>query len=94
MTRYDIADLKRIKDSKLSQQPPSCFYDPSIMRLNILKYKVQDPVVVDIQMKEFREKLQNISVTGWDPRIFQLLKNYHNALLNPFYNGMYSVCWN
>ncbi|XP_070505763.1 putative uncharacterized protein DDB_G0289263 isoform X2 [Chironomus tepperi] len=87
MTRYDIADLKRIKDSKLSQQPPSCFYDPNIMRLNILKYKNRDPVVVDIQMKAFREKLQNLSVTGWDPHIFQLLRNYHNALLNPFYNG-------
>ena len=89
MTRYDIADLKRIKDSKQSQQPPSCFYDPNIMRLNILKYKTRDPVVVDIQMKAFRDKLQNLSVTGWDPNILQLLRNYHNALLNPFYNGMY-----
>ncbi|CAG9807554.1 unnamed protein product [Chironomus riparius] len=87
MTRYDIADLKKIKDSKLSQQPPCCFYDPNIMRLNILKYKNRDPVVVDIQMKAFREKLQNLSVTGWDPNILQLLRNYHNALLNPFYNG-------
>jgi hypothetical protein len=87
MTRYDIADLKRIKDCKLSQQPPSCFYDPNIMRLNILKYKNRDPVVVDIQMKAFRDKLQNLSVTGWDPNILQLLRNYHNALLNPFYNG-------
>jgi len=89
MTRYDIADLKKIRDSKLSQQPPSCFYDPNIMRLNILKYKNRHPEVIEAQMKAFREKLQNISCTGWDPNILHLLRNYHNALLNPFYNGTY-----
>ena len=87
MTRYDIAELQKIKDSKLSQQPPSCFYDPSIMRLNILKYQNRHTEDIEAQMKVFREKLQNLTLASWDPNLLQLLRNYHNALLNPFQNG-------
>lgn len=87
MTRYDKADLMSFKDRKESQQPPSCYYDPNIIRLNILKFKNQHTDEMEEQMKIFREKLQNLSFTGWDPNIRSLLRDYHYALLNPFQNG-------
>lgn len=83
LTRYDIAELKVLKEAKSSQEPPRCFYDPNIMRLNILKYKSHTPETVEAQMKVFREKLQNLMLNSWDPSVFHLLKQYHTLLLNP-----------
>lgn len=87
MTRYDRADLISLKEGKWSQQPPRCYYDPKILRLNILKYRNQHSDEMEAQMKIFREKLQNITWSAWDPNLIQLLKNYHNALLYPIVNN-------
>ena len=87
MTRYGKADLIALKRGKLSQQIPPCYYDPNIMRLNILKYgNQQTDAQMEAQMKIFREKLNNLSWSVWDNNILQLLRNYHNALLFPFGN--------
>lgn len=87
LTRYDKADLISLKDGRLSQQPPACYYDRNIIRLNIFKYKTQHTHEMEAQMKEFREKLQNLAVTSWDSNLLHMLKNYHNALLNPLYQS-------
>jgi hypothetical protein len=83
LTRYDRANLMEIRDERLSQEPPRCFYDPNIIKLNILKFR-RNNSIVDEQVEIFREKLKNLQLdTGFDPDITQLLRNYHNAILNP-----------
>lgn len=83
LTRYDKADLFSLRNGKMAQEPPRCLYDPKVIRLNILKYNVQHPETIEAQMNVFREKLQNLTLASWDPNILQLLRSYHNALLNP-----------
>lgn len=87
VARYDKRELMMLKESRTAQSPPPAFYDPRIIRLNILKYKQTHPEDYEIQMKEFRELLPNLS-QNWDPKLLELLNNYHRSLLYPNYNYM------
>lgn len=84
LTRYDKAELKSLQDSKQSQSPPQCLYDPRVIKLNILKYEeMSHSPDYEEALKIFRDKLQNLTLTSWDPKLLQLLNNYHNSLLFP-----------
>lgn len=93
VTRYDKKEMEILRDSKSSQAPPPCLYDPNIIRLNILKYQKDHPEDYDSQMKTFRELLPNLSTSSWDPNVLELLNNYHKTLLvshNYVHNGKHS----
>jgi hypothetical protein len=84
LTRYGKYELIALKEHmNESNRPPQCFYDPTLMRLNIFKYNVQHPELFEQQMNSFREKLQNLTLQSWDPNVLHMLNNYHNAILNP-----------
>jgi len=83
LTRYDKAEMMALKETKLAQAPPRCFHDPNMIRLNILKSKQQNSVDYESQLDAFRAKLQNMTLNSWDPKLMELLNNYHNSLLFP-----------
>lgn len=84
--KYDKEELKSLKNSQLSQSPPSCLYNPKIIRLNILKYTPDHSEDYESQMKSFRELLPKLSLSNWNPSILDLLNNYHRSLLYPQFN--------
>lgn len=85
VARYDKRELMQLKESKTAQAPPTIFYEPRIIRLNILKYNQTHPDDYQIQMNKFREMLPNLSPT-LNPNLLDLLNNYHRSLLYPNYN--------
>lgn len=85
VTRYKREELEVLKESKTSQSPPLCLYDPKIIRLNILKYEQSHSEDYESQMKAFRELLPNLSMSSWDPKVLELLNTYHRSLLYPSY---------
>jgi hypothetical protein len=84
--KYDKEELMSLKNSQLSQSPPSCLYNPKIIRLNILKYTPDHSEDYESQMKSFRELLPKLSLSNWNPSILDLLNNYHRSLLYPQFN--------
>lgn len=85
-TRYQRLELMALKDSKSSQPPPLCQYDPKIIRLNILKYKQDHTEDYENQLKTFRNLLPNLSLSSVvDPKLMGLLNNYHISM-NPEQN--------
>lgn len=86
-TRYQRLELMALKDSKSSQSPPWCQYDPKIIRLNILKYKQDHTDDYENKLKTFRDLLPNLSLSHVvDPKLMGLLNNYHISLMNPEQN--------
>lgn len=81
--RYQALELNVLKDAKLSQSPPPCLYNPRIIRLNILKYQQDHTEDYESQMRAFRELLPNLSMTSCDPKVLDMLNNYHRSLLFP-----------
>lgn len=75
--------MEALKASRTAQSPPPCLYDPRVIRLNILKYQNSHPEDYESQMKTFRELLPNLSMSSWDPKVLELLNNYHKSLLYP-----------
>jgi hypothetical protein len=79
LTRYSESELKELKESKQSQAPPACMYQPNIIKLNILKFKSDHPKSYEEECENFREKLHNLSLSSWDPKFLELLQNYNNG---------------
>lgn len=79
LTRYSESELKDLKDSKQSQAPPACMYQPKIIKLNILKYNSDHSKAYEEECENFREKLNNLSLTHWDPKFLELLQKYNNG---------------
>ncbi|CRL07395.1 CLUMA_CG020368, isoform A [Clunio marinus] len=87
VTRYDKDELMSLKSTFSAQSPPSCLYDPRIIRLNILKYKQVHPEEYENQMKAFRGLLPRLSMSSFDPKLLDLLNNYHRSLLLPCFQN-------
>jgi hypothetical protein len=84
VTRYEKREMEALRESKSAQAPPLCAFDPKVIRLNILKTQPDD---YEDQMKTFRELLPNLAMNSWDPKVLELLNNYHKSLLFPHNYG-------
>lgn len=89
MTRYDKNQLLEIKSAKLSNQKPACLLDLNIIKLDITK---NDDQYVDNQAKLLELNLQTLALQNFNDALFNNIKNYHQAILNPQANNVGNAC--
>lgn len=68
LTRYGMEELMNLKDTRHAQSPPSCLFDPNLLRLGIFTDHPSP-------YQTYRQQLQNITMPKFDSNLLKLLNS-------------------